>query len=442
MSKIYCGEKEIVPKGYDRFGSMKECVDKKQIRRYGRLRADKVLLKERVKKKGEITSRADAIGAISKIRGKIKNLKSKLKTEEDKIISEKQDDDLIKKLKKELADKEKEYDRLAEIAKKFDQSSKKGPKKQEKKVVKIEEPKKIIKTTQKVPASKLLEDFTKLYEISEQKKKQKQKIEEPKKKVVRRNPKFKGGKLKASLLRELFLASKEKKLRDVQDYKIDKELSTKWVQVYHNPKDNWTIVVHRGSDDLYDAWVDVQLAVNYKNNPRFKESERIEKEAEKKYDPKRMSIVGSSLGAVLAEDHAGENVHEIITSGKPVSPADLLTNKNPKENQYDVRTPTDIISFLKPFQPHENDLIVKSINPYHPVKSHMGNHVMEAVMEEKGDDYMIGKGKNYNKMKVNQLKAEIKKLRKIAKVPVNKYPITKRKKKELIEMINELNNII
>lgn len=397
--KIYCGEKDPLPKNYDRYGNMEECIENNQIRRYGKYKVDKKIMqnKDKINKKNKYTEkdRGKAYMKIAMLKGNYSKLK-------------------------------REYD--AEIINK-----KKGKKYSNESIKKYEKDMKKIK--------KEISDAYKIYE----------KIN----KIVRGGCScflIKGGKLKASLLKELFKNSTKKQQVDVDNYKIDKELSTPWVQIYHNNIDNWTIVLHRGSADYYDAFVDAQLAIHYKNNERFREAERIQKLAEKKYNPKRMSVVGSSLGGYLGQEY-GKNAYEIITSGKPTTPADLFLKNTPPDNQYDVRTQTDIISFLKPLMPHKNDITVKSIDPLHPVKSHQGHHTMQALMNEKGDDFMIGKGKNifymeggqdYRKLKVRELKKIIFQLRKnpiLSVVDRKKYNVSKRRKADLISMISDLKKI-
>jgi hypothetical protein len=368
MPKKYCGSNDKLPSGYDSFGNMKECIDNSQVRRYGIKKVNTDKLAEK-KKKGR--TRHNIIMDMIASKAKMNKLRDELELEATKKrLGKLYDKDLLKQLKIDV-------DAITKIYIQFrDEFS----------------------------------EHERTKEINA----------------------LKGGKLKATLLKELFEASVGKQ-RDVQDYKIDRSLSTKWVRVYHNDIDDWTIIVHRGSNDLYDAMIDTQLSVNFKNNARFKESKKIQKLAEKKYDPKRMSVVGSSLGGVLASTY-GANAHEIITSGRPVTPADLVLKKKPHDHQFDVRTPTDIVSFLKPLQPHKNDLVVKSNDPLNPLKSHLGKHVMEAVVKEKGTDAMIGHGKS---MKIAELKKRIIVLRKYQK-DKSSYLVTGKNKKELIEMLNKL----
>ena len=69
-SDIYCGGKTVVPKAKKR-GSMKECVDKKQISYYGVKKVDSKLMNtyNEVKKK---VSMAPVLAKIGTMRGRIK----------------------------------------------------------------------------------------------------------------------------------------------------------------------------------------------------------------------------------------------------------------------------------------------------------------------------------------------------------------------------------
>lgn len=74
-NKIYCGVGTI-PKGKHR-GSMKECIDAGQVRYYGVKKADPKLV-ETLDKKSKF-SRDTLFTQIQTIKGKIKNLKNKMK---------------------------------------------------------------------------------------------------------------------------------------------------------------------------------------------------------------------------------------------------------------------------------------------------------------------------------------------------------------------------
>jgi hypothetical protein len=328
--KLYCGASDVLPRGFDDWGNMLDCVKSNQIRRFGIKKIDH-----------KVVARGKALAKEDRERGQLRK-KTIIRMIGMRATVNKLNGDVTRELKKKSLGKSFDKVKLAEL---------------------------------------------------------KKKLAKARKEFIQVSKEFKGmegGKLKASLISDFFKESHEKGMNNVGDFKIDKGLSGKWVKTYHNPIDDWTVVVHRGTstsmdkEGAYDVFVDAQLAVNYKNNARFKKSEEIQKKAEQKYNPKRMTVLGSSLGGTLAQDSAGKDVHEIITSGKPTTPADILFKKRPKDNQFDIRTHTDPVSALKPLMPHKNDIQVKSKTPFNPIKSHLGVDVMGHFDPDK----MIGHGKN------------------------------------------------
>jgi hypothetical protein len=494
MSKVYCGAKNQNPKGTKK-GTLKECKKSRQVRLWGVEKVDIVddkevqsLVKNKKKREAYIKKITNKRGEINKVDLKIRGMMDDVKLK--RPISDVALQELINERSKLYSEYEKlimTYKKVEEVLKKKEaekkpQGNKKKPaaKKQASKFSKEieDEAKKVVKS------DKAQKDFIKLYSrkkgdlnkinmhvkdlkerdqpvpkevLNDQKKlsKEFEKLDLIFKRAKELNKKkgkgvvIKGGKISAKLLKVLF---EKDDFEDVGLYKMDKDLSTKWVRVLHNPQINHTIVVHRGSDDLYDAWIDAQLAIGYKNNKRFKESKKIQEAAEKKYGTDHMSVIGSSLGGTLAEDF-GKNASEIITSGKPVTPLDLLIGKKPHETQHDVRTHTDIISFLKPFQKHENDILVKSVDPKNPVKSHLGKHTMDAVMDKYGEDVEIGEEgvgdvkegsgsiPNFKKMKVVELRNFIKQNRKAKKLKASAFKVSGKKKCHLVAMATSLYNL-
>ena len=265
-----------------------------------------------------------------------------------------------------------------------------------------------------------------------------------KKRPTKKRPTKKGGSLPANMIKNLILASQEKDFKDVGDYKIDRELSHEWVRVYYNDEKKHCVIVHRGSADAYDAWVDLQLFVQHKNNKCFKISEQVQKKAEKKYRAKGYFIttLGSSLGAYLSEEY-GQNSDEVITVSKPTTPADVLMGKKKGKHQYDIRSTRDPIAVFQNFQKGKNDIVIpsKSWNPY---KEHIGDLVSGRLLPE---NQVVGKeitGQGFaeilSRMWVNELKLLLKLLRGMKRGRARQYPITRKKKQELLEMILELSN--
>src|SRR5690606_16792553 len=177
--------------------------------------------------------------------------------------------------------------------------------------------------------------------------------------------------------------TEKKGLSDVGDYKVDRGLSNKWVNVFHNPQNNHTVVVHRGSSTLDDAWTDVKLFFGQTNNDRFKTSQRIQRAAEKKYGTSNMSVLGSSLGGYLAHTY-GKNASEIITSGRPVTPGDVLKGRKQHDNEYNVRTTHDPVAVLQNFNKNTGrDLVIPSRNKLNILDSHLAENVMAHLPADK-----------------------------------------------------------
>ena len=265
-----------------------------------------------------------------------------------------------------------------------------------------------------------------------------------KKRPIKKRPTKKGGSLPANMIKKLIVASHEEDFKDVGDYKIDRQLSHEWVRVYYNDKKKHCVIVHRGSADAYDAWVDLQLFVQHKNNKRFKISEQVQKKAEKKYRAKGYFIttLGSSLGAYLSEEY-GQNSDEVITVSKPTTPADLLMGKKKGKDQYDIRSTRDPIAVLQNFQKGKNDIVIPS-QSWNPYKEHIGDLVSGRLLPE---NQLVGKemtGQGFaeflSRMRLNQLKQLLKLLRGMKRGRARQYPITRKKKKELLDMILELSD--
>ena len=135
---------------------------------------------------------------------------------------------------------------------------------------------------------------------------------------------------------------------NVDDFELDKSLSSGTSKVYHNPKTNQTVVSHRGtkgaSDWLNNAVYGLFGKTGYKMTPRFKEAERVQKQAQEKYGAKNISTIGHSQGGLQAE-LLGADTHEVLTLNKATRPFDSQAGAN----QFDVRAKTDIVSSLNPF---------------------------------------------------------------------------------------------
>ena len=195
-----------------------------------------------------------------------------------------------------------------------------------------------------------------------------------------------GGKLAAHDMSDLLAASYDKKIHDVGDFKIDRQLSGQRVQVYYNPKTGQAVVVHRGTAGMHDWITDARMLFGDKKSKRFKHGEKVQKEAEQKYGKNIVTTIGHSLGSAIAE-RVGQDSHEVLTLNKPVTPKDLIKGKEVSDKQYDVRTAYDPVSILRPHQGGKEEQTIESIT-FNPLAEHKTD-----TLKRLNEDTLIGRGR-------------------------------------------------
>lgn len=170
-----------------------------------------------------------------------------------------------------------------------------------------------------------------------------------------------GGKLGRDELKGLLDASYDGREK-VGDWTIDKQLSTKTSKVYS--KGDRAVVAHRGTEGITDWGNNLAFALGgeylYKKTDRFKEAEKVQKKAEKKYGANNVSTIGHSQGGLQAE-LLGSKSKEIITLNKATHP--LI--KRHSGNQTDIRSDRDIVSIATKTPTTE----IKA-ESYNPLKEH------------------------------------------------------------------------
>jgi len=191
------------------------------------------------------------------------------------------------------------------------------------------------------------------------------------KSIQSEHTKLKGGKLPIHQVQAFLKASYQKEAPEkIDDYLLDKDLSNDDVKTYYNPQTKEAAVVHKGTQGTLDWGNNAVFGLGgvegYKLTPRYRNAERIQKEAESKYGAKNVSTLGHSQAGLLAE-LLGRNSKEIITYNKATNPFGLrVTNKN----QTDIRTTGDVVSaaqylnpfnwFKKPYADNAKNITIKS----------------------------------------------------------------------------------
>ena len=154
-----------------------------------------------------------------------------------------------------------------------------------------------------------------------------------------------GAGLEAPDFKRLLEKSYEPTIDDHNDFQVDRSLSGKRVQVYHNPTTNQTVVTHRGSQGIHDWITNYRYGVkDDTSSNRFKHSAKISKEALNKYGQSEIIHIGHSLAKKLAEASA-EPDQEVLGYNGASTVYDRF--KKPRPNTTNVRNKDDIVSMLE-----------------------------------------------------------------------------------------------
>ena len=190
---------------------------------------------------------------------------------------------------------------------------------------------------------------------------------------------LKGGKLKSSDLKDLLNASYNNDIENVNDFHKDKSLSSKTSKVFVNNKTGQVVVAHRGTSGFTDwfnnAVYGIAGTTGYKLTPRYKEAEKVQRKAHKKYGHENVTTIGHSQGGLQAELLGGKG-KEIITVNKATRPFESTKQKN----QYDIASSKDIVSSLNPFSGNKFEKVIEA-KTSNPLTEHSSD-----ILERLGDE--------------------------------------------------------
>jgi hypothetical protein len=159
---------------------------------------------------------------------------------------------------------------------------------------------------------------------------------------------------------------------NIDGYVLDKELSTKRDKVYYDPKTNKAVHTIAGTDKALD-WTNnllIPLGLHQYSN-RYKNAEKIQKEANKKYGKENLSLVSHSQSGNIAQNLAKKKLvgDENIT----LNPAIIGSHK---KNVKVVRSSGDVVSALTIKNKKDKTYNTGSWNPLY-------NHSTEILTKKK-----------------------------------------------------------
>ena len=175
----------------------------------------------------------------------------------------------------------------------------------------------------------------------------------------------------------------------VGDFVLDKQLSTRKAQVYHNPKTNEVVVNNRGTAPTIADWTNnlAYVTGNYDKTGRMKQAEKVQRKAIAKYGKVDVNVGHSQGGIITRKLNEKGLTKEVIN----LNPASMFEKQ--KKNEYVIRSSRDLVSGLQsinPFSKKKNTKVVKGV--YNPIKEH-GTDLLSRM-----GNVFVGKGVTDNEL--------------------------------------------
>jgi len=203
-------------------------------------------------------------------------------------------------------------------------------------------------------------------------------------------PAVRGGSLRASDLRKLLASSYSGE--PVDNWKMEKSMSSKNSKVYRNPSTGQVVVAHKGTQGAMDWGNNLVYAVTgemgYKQTKRYKDARKVQKAAENAFGRDMVTTIGHSQGGLQAQMLGGDS-KEVITVNKATRPGEVLYGSSKKGNQTDVRTDQDPVSAFRSPLASRNKTVTIDADTRDPLDAHSYEHL------SKLGDMEIGEKENY-----------------------------------------------
>jgi len=152
---------------------------------------------------------------------------------------------------------------------------------------------------------------------------------------------------------------KKSDAQNINGYILDPELSTKRDKIYYDPNTGKAVHTIAGTDSAYD-WTNnalIPLGLHEYTN-RYKNSERIQKDANNKYGINNVDLVSHSQSGNIAENLANKNLVGGLNT--TLNPA-IIGNHNKDITVY--KSIIDPVSFLTNTTNKDYHIIPKTFNP-------------------------------------------------------------------------------
>ena len=180
----------------------------------------------------------------------------------------------------------------------------------------------------------------------------------------------KGGKLTSDELKKFVDAGYKSKTeaRNVDDYELDPELSTRRDKVYINKKTGKAVHSISGTDGAKD-WSNnllIPIGMHHHTN-RYKNSEAIQKKANQKYGKENVSLVSHSQSGNIADNLAKRGL--VGSDNVSLNPA-IIGSHNPELQV--VRSDSDLVSALT--KKGDKDVNISSDGAWYDPRTYLSEH--------------------------------------------------------------------
>ena len=143
------------------------------------------------------------------------------------------------------------------------------------------------------------------------------------------------------------------KSKSMKGYNLDEKLSNHNQQVYYNPTNKKLLFSGTGTHNLSDIGTDLYLGIGkLKDTNRYKEADRILKQAKNKYGVNNAIIIGHSLFGTIAGYIGDPNTDHIYTLDKGATLGQPI-----RRGEHAYRSNGDAVSLLNANDPNMKNLI-------------------------------------------------------------------------------------
>jgi len=176
---------------------------------------------------------------------------------------------------------------------------------------------------------------------------------------------------------------KKSEAKNIGNYILDEELSTKRNKVYYDPSTGKAVHTIAGTDNMTDCSNNLLIPIGmHEYSNRYKNSEQIQKEANKKYGKSNVDLVTHSQSGNIAENLANKKL--VGGNNTTLNPA-IIGNHN--KDVKVVKSVLDPVSLLTNTTKKDVKIIPKTIDPIAEHSTNILDKTKDSVFKPVSDAF-------------------------------------------------------